>query len=180
MHQWRYEGEGRDAVPLNPDRLVIDLDPGPGTGLLECARVALVVRERLGRIGLDTVPVTSGSKGLQLYAVLPGAHTSDEIRDTVQQLAQELTKAHPDLIVWKMAKELRPGKIFLDWSQNVAAKTTVCPYSLRGRDRPTVAAPRSWDEIEAGADGGELEQLTADEVLDRVARDGDLAAEITG
>ena len=110
----------------------------------------------------------------------PGAHTSDEIRDTVQQLAQELTKAHPDLVVWKMAKELRPGKIFLDWSQNVAAKTTVCPYSLRGRERPTVAAPRSWDEIEAGADGGELAQLTADEVLERVDRDGDLAAEITG
>ena len=80
--------------------------------------------------------MTSGSKGLQLYAVLPGTHTSDEIRDTVQQLAQELTKAHPDLVVWKMAKELRPGKIFLDWSQNVAAKTTVCPYSLRGRDAP--------------------------------------------
>lgn len=80
-------GEGRDAVPLNPDRLVIDLDPGPGTGLPECARVALVVRERLGRIGLDTIPVTSGSKGLQAYAVLPGAHTSDEIRDTVQYRA---------------------------------------------------------------------------------------------
>jgi len=112
--------------------------------------------------------------------VLPGAHTSDEIRDTVQQLAQELTKAHPDLIVWKMAKELRPGKIFLDWSQNVAAKTTVCPYSLRGRDRPTVAAPRSWDEIESGAEGGELAQLTFDEVLERVARDGDLAAAIAG
>jgi bifunctional non-homologous end joining protein LigD len=179
--QWRYEGEGRDAVPLDPDRLVIDLDPGPGTGLHECARVALVVRERLGGIGLDTVPVTSGSKGLQLYAVLPGTHTSDQIRDTVQQLAQELTKQHPELIVWKMAKELRPGKIFLDWSQNVAAKTTICPYSLRGRDRPTVAAPRSWAEIEAGASGDEeLVQLTADEVLDRVDRDGDLAAEIAG
>jgi len=167
-------------VQLDPDRLVIDLDPGPGTGLHECARVALIVRERLGGIGLDTVPVTSGSKGLQLYAVLPGTHTSDQIRDTVQQLAQELTKQHPDLIVWKMAKDLRPGKIFLDWSQNVAAKTTVCPYSLRGRDRPTVAAPRSWDEIEAGASGDEeLVQLTADEVLERVERDGDLAADIT-
>ncbi len=178
--QWRFEGEGRDAVPLNPDRLVIDLDPGPGMGLAECAGVALIVRERLGAIGLDTIPVTSGSKGLQLYAVLPGAHTSDEIRDTVQQLAQELTKAHPDLIVWKMAKDLRPGKIFLDWSQNVAAKTTICPYSLRGRARPWVAAPRSWDEVEAGASGEEpLVQLELDEVLARVARDGDLAAEIT-
>jgi bifunctional non-homologous end joining protein LigD len=79
-----------------------------------------------------------------------------------------------------MAKDLRPGKIFLDWSQNVAAKTTVCPYSLRGRDRPTVAAPRSWDEIEAGASGDdELVQLTADEMLERVERDGDLAADIT-
>ncbi len=134
--QWRFEGEGRDAVPLNPDRLVIDLDPGPGTGLHECARVALIVRDRLSGIGLDTVPVTSGSKGTPAVCrACPGAHTSDEIRDTVQQLAQELTKAHPDLVVWKMAKELRPGKIFLDWSQNVAAKTTICPYSLRGRER---------------------------------------------
>lgn len=177
--QWRFEGEGRDAVARGPDRLVIDLDPGPGTGLHECARVALLVRERLGGIGLDTIPVTSGSKGLQLYAVLPGLHTSDQIRDTVQQLAQELTKAHPDLVVWKMAKELRPGKIFLDWSQNVAAKTTVCPYSLRGRERPTVAAPRSWDEVEAGARGGQLVQLTMEEVLGRVERDGDLAEAIT-
>jgi bifunctional non-homologous end joining protein LigD len=179
VHQWRYEGEGRDAVARNPDRLVIDLDPGPGTGLPECAHVALVVRERLGAIGLDTVPVTSGSKGMQLYAVLPGEHTSDAIRDTVQQLAQELSKKHPDLVVWKMAKELRDGKVFLDWSQNVAAKTTVCPYSLRGRERPTAACPRSWDEVEAGADGGTFEQLRMEEVVERVASDGDLAASIT-
>jgi len=174
--QWRV----LDGERQNPDRLVIDLDPGAPAGLRECARVALMVRDRLGGLGLDLYPVTSGSKGMQLYAGLPGDLTSDQTRDLAQQLAQELTKKHPDLIVWKMTKSLRPGKIFLDWSQNVAAKTTVCPYSLRGRDRPTVAAPRSWDEIEAGAEGGELEQLTADEVLDRVARDGDLAAEITG
>ena len=179
VHQWRFEGEGRDAVMLGPDRLVIDLDPGPGTALPECARVALIVRERLAEIGLSTVPVTSGSKGLQLYAVLPGGLTSDQVRDTVQQLAQELTKKHPDLIVWKMAKEVRPGKVFLDWSQNVAAKTTVCPYSLRGREVPTVAAPRSWDEIESGAAGGELVQLTMDDVLARVERNGDLAVDIT-
>ena len=79
-----------------------------------------------------------------------------------------------------MTKSLRPGKVFLDWSQNVAAKTTICPYSLRGRERPTVAAPRTWDEVEAGAEGGELAQLMVDEVLERVARDGDLAAEIAG
>ena len=177
--QWRFEGEGRDAVPLNPDRLVIDLDPGPGTGLHEVSVVAVIVRDRLAELGLASVPVTSGSKGMQLYAGLPGAaHTSDEIRDTVQQLAQELTKKHPDLVVWKMAKDLRPGKIFLDWSQNVAAKTTICPYSLRGREAPTVAAPRGWDEVEAGAAGEQLRQLRIDEVLERVEQTGDLAAEI--
>lgn len=179
--QWRFEGDGRDAVPLNPDRLVIDLDPGPGTGLREVAGVAVIVRDRLAGIGLATVPVTSGSKGMQLYAGLPGgAHTSDEIRDTVQQLAQQLTKKYPDRIVWKMAKELRPGKIFLDWSQNVAAKTTICPYSLRGREAPTVAAPRTWSEVEAGSDGEELRQLRFEEVLERVERDGDLAAGVAG
>ena len=177
--QWRFEGEGRDAVPLNPDRLVIDLDPGPGTGLREASVVAVIVRDRLSEIGLASVPVTSGSKGMQLYAGLPGAgHTSDEIRDTVLQLAQELTKKHPDLVVWKMAKDLRPGKIFLDWSQNVAAKTTICPYSLRGREAPTVAAPRGWDEVEAGAAGELIHQLRMDEVLERVEQSGDLAAEI--
>jgi len=177
--QWRFEGEGRDAVPLNPDRLVIDLDPGPGTGLREVSVVAVIVRDRLSEIGLASVPVTSGSKGMQLYAGLPGAgHTSDEIRDTVLQLAQELTKKHPDLVVWKMAKDLRPGKIFLDWSQNVAAKTTICPYSLRGREAPTVAAPRGWDEVEAGAAGEMIRQLRMDEVLERVEQSGDLAAEI--
>lgn len=177
--QWRFEGEGRDAVPLNPDRLVIDLDPGPGTGLREVSVVAVIVRDRLSEIGLASVPVTSGSKGMQLYAGLPAAgHTSDEIRDTVLQLAQELTKKHPDLVVWKMAKDLRPGKIFLDWSQNVAAKTTICPYSLRGREAPTVAAPRGWDEVEAGAAGELIHQLRMDEVLERVEQSGDLAAEI--
>lgn len=176
--QWRYEGEGRDAVARHPDRLVIDLDPGPGTGLTECSRVALLVRDRLGSLGLDTLPVTSGSKGMQLYALLPGSLSSDQVRDTVQQLAQELTKRHPDHVVWKMAKELRPNKVFLDWSQNVAAKTTICPYSLRGRDAPTVAAPRTWDEVEQGAARGDLLQLRAAEVLERVERHGDLAADL--
>lgn len=177
--QWRWEGEGKGAEPRHPDRLVIDLDPGPGAGLPECADVAVMVRDRLGQIGLDTVPVTSGSKGLQLYAVLPGVHSSDEIRDTVAQLAQELSRSHADRVVWKMAKDLRPGKIFLDWSQNVAAKTTICPYSLRGRDTPTVAAPRTWAEIESGAGGGELFQLRMEEVLSRVEKQGDLAFELT-
>lgn len=177
--QWRYEGQGADALPQDPDRLVIDLDPGPGTGLRECAVVALLVRDRLEQAGLEAHPVTSGSKGLQLYAMLPGGHSSDQIRDTVAQLAQELSARHPDLIVWKMAKSLRSGRIFLDWSQNVAAKTTICPYSLRGRDSPTVAAPRSWKEIEGGADGDALDQLQMKEVLGRVDSGGDLALALT-
>jgi bifunctional non-homologous end joining protein LigD len=170
--QWRM----LDGERQHPDRLVIDLDPGSPAGLKECAQVALMVRDRLGALGLDLFPVTSGSKGMQLYAGLPGDLTSDQTRDLAQQLAQELTKKHPDLIVWKMTKSLRPGKIFLDWSQNVAAKTTVCPYSLRGKETPTVAAPRSWDEVEAGAEGKKFEQLMFDEVLDRLEADGDLIA----
>ena len=172
--QWRVDVEG---TPRNPDRLVIDLDPGKPAGLHECARVALLLRERLGGLGLDLHPVTSGSKGMQLYARLGGDLTSDQVRDLTQQLAQEMTRKHPDLVLWKMTKTLRPGKVFLDWSQNVAAKTTVCPYSMRGRDDPWVAAPRTWDEVEAGAeDPDELEQLDIEQVLDRLDEHGDLLA----
>jgi bifunctional non-homologous end joining protein LigD len=172
--QWRVV----DGERQHPDRLVIDLDPGSPAGLEECAQVAVMVRDRLGALGLDLYPVTSGSKGMQLYAGLPGDLTSDQTRDLAQQLAQELTKKHPELIVWKMTKSLRPGKIFLDWSQNVAAKTTVCPYSMRGKETPTVAAPRSWDEVEAGAAGKKFEQLMFDEVLERLEADGDLLADL--
>jgi bifunctional non-homologous end joining protein LigD len=171
--QWRVDDDGRRQ---HPDRLVIDLDPGPPAGLRECARAALMVRERLGDLGLDLYPVTSGSKGMQLYAALPGDLSSDQVRDLAQQLAQELTKKHPELVVWKMTKSLRPGKVFLDWSQNVAAKTTICPYSLRGRETPNVAAPRTWAEVEAGAEDGSLEQLMFEDVLDRIEEHGDLVA----
>lgn len=160
--------------PRNPDRLVIDLDPGRPAGLRECAQVALLVRERLEVLGLPLYPVTSGGSGLQLYAPLGGDLTSSQVRDLVQQLARELTTRHPQLVVWKMTKTLRPGKVLLDWSQNVAAKTTICPYSLRGRELPQVAAPRSWAEIEAGADRVDgLTQLMFDEVVRRLRTDGD-------
>ncbi|GIL34784.1 non-homologous end-joining DNA ligase [Phycicoccus sp. DTK01] len=174
--QWTVDDDG---APEHPDRLVIDLDPGKPAGLRECARVALLVRDRLERLGLELHPVTSGSKGMQLYARLGGDLTSDQVRDLAQQLAQEMTKKHPELVLWKMTKSLRPGKVFLDWSQNVAAKTTISPYSLRGRELPHVAAPRTWDEVEAGAeDDGTLAQLMFDEVLERVERDGDLLADL--
>jgi bifunctional non-homologous end joining protein LigD len=172
--QWRFDSDGQ---PRNPDRLVIDLDPGTPAGLHECALLALLVRERLERIGLSTAPVTSGSKGMQLYAALPGEQDSDTIRDITREIAQDLTRLRPELVVWKMTKSLRPGKVLLDWSQNVAAKTTITPYSLRGKDAPFVAAPRTWAEVERDADkNGTLRQLDMDDVLARMAGSGDVFA----
>lgn len=158
----------------NPDRLVVDLDPGEGTGLPECAEVAHLVAERLAQDGLDTVPVTSGGKGLQLYAPLAAEDDADAVRGYAERFARELAKAHGRTVTATMTKSLRRGKVFIDWSQNNAAKTTITPYSLRGRDRPTVAAPRRWDEVD-----GSLRQLTCDEVLERL-EDGDLMEEFAG
>ncbi len=176
-HQWRF---GRNHQPRNPDRMVIDLDPGAPAGLRECCRVALLVRDRLAGAGLACAPVTSGSKGLHLYASLPGRRNAEEVRDQARELAQELAAEH-DVVIWRMTKSLRPGKVFLDWSQNTAAKTTITPYSLRGRGTPYVAAPRSWDEVEEGAQSaGGLEQLTYAQVLDRVEAHGDVFGELLG
>ncbi len=170
VHQWTV---GRNGRPKNPNRMVIDLDPGAPAGLAECCQVALWVRDRLADRGLAAAPVTSGSKGLHLYAALPGRLNADEVRDRAQKIAQELTREHPDLVLWRMTKSLRAGKVFLDWSQNTGAKTTISPYSLRGKDRPYVAAPRTWTEIEDGAEEG-LGQLDLQEVLTRVAANGDI------
>jgi bifunctional non-homologous end joining protein LigD len=156
----------------NPNRLVIDLDPGAPAGLAECAEAANLIAERLADDGLAAVPVTSGSKGLQLYAALDGTNSPEAVLHYAKALAESVAKQHPKLLVAKMAKVLRGGKVFLDWSQNNPAKTTICPYSMRGRARPWVAAPRSWDEL---ANGAELVQLEIGEVLDRVAEQGDLA-----
>lgn len=160
--QWRIDDDG---TPLPPDRMVVDLDPGPGAGLAECSRVALLVRDRLEDVGLAARPVTSGSKGMQLYADLEGTRSSDEVSAVAKALAEHLEEEHPALITSRMTKALRPGKVFLDWSQNNGAKTTICPWSLRGRERPQVALPRSWGEVEAAAEGDEpLTQRTLDEV----------------
>jgi bifunctional non-homologous end joining protein LigD len=172
VHQWTVTRTGR---PRNPDRLVIDLDPGEPAGLMECAQVALLVRERLGEDGLETVPVTSGSKGLHLYAGLAGDLSADEVRDYAKEVAEDLERSHRSLVVSQMTKARRGGKVFLDWSQNTGSKTTIAPYSLRGRETPTVAAPRTWQEVEAGAeDVLGIEHLRYDEVLARIAEDGDL------
>ncbi|HJV97534.1 MAG TPA: ATP-dependent DNA ligase [Arthrobacter sp.] len=142
--QWKVDSHGRQ---LNPDRLVLDLDPGEGAGLEECVEVALLARAILQDVGLDPVPVTSGSKGIHLYAGLDGTRTSDQISDFAHELARALEADHPDLAVSDMKKTLRRGKVLVDWSQNSAAKTTIVPYSLRGRPTPKVAAPRTWREI---------------------------------
>ena len=172
VHQWRVDADGQ---PRNPDRMVIDLDPGQPAGLQECAQVALLVRDRLADLGLPASPVTSGSKGLHLYAPMPGALTADQVREAAKQIAEDLEKKHPKLVVSQMTKAKRPGKVLLDWSQNTGSKTTITPYSLRGTGRPFAAAPRTWDEVEEGAEeAGTLVQLTSAEVLERVARQGDL------
>lgn len=158
--QWRVDEQGELQLP---DRLVIDLDPGPGTGLAECARVAVMVRARLEDVGLATRAVTSGSKGMQLYADLEGTRTADEVSAVARALAEQLESERPDLVTSRMAKSVRPGRIFLDWSQNNGAKTTICPWSLRGREHPQLALPREWAEVEAAAAGEvELVQATLD------------------
>lgn len=161
----------RGAV-RNPTRLVIDLDPGPPAGLAECAEAAHLIKDRLAEDGLTAVPVTSGSKGLQLYVPLDGSQSADVVNGYAKRLAESLAKSQPRLMVSNMTKALRDGKVLLDWSQNNPAKTTICPYSMRGRARPWVAAPRTWQELAAPG----LKQLDTAEVLRRVDTEGDLAA----
>ncbi|MFJ2544402.1 non-homologous end-joining DNA ligase [Microbacterium sp. NPDC087589] len=158
--QWRFTPDG---LPGRPDRLVLDLDPGPGVGLTQCAEVARIARGLLTDLGLDPVPVTSGSKGIHLYAALPGQQTSDEISAVVKEVARLIETEHPDLATSTMAKAARGGKVFLDWSQNNGKKTTISPYSMRGRAQPWVAAPRTWEEL----DDPDLAQLDFASVLER-------------
>ena len=174
VHQWTVARNGR---PRNADRLVIDLDPGEPAGLHECCTVALLVREKLEERGLSAKPVLSGSKGLHLYADLPKRLPSDESTALAKEVAEELQAEHGSLVTATMTKAKRSGKVFLDWSQNAGSKTTISPYSLRGRERPHVAAPVAWEEVEEGAeDELGLEQLRFDQVLERVQEHGDLFA----
>ncbi|MBY0389286.1 MAG: ATP-dependent DNA ligase [Mycobacterium pseudokansasii] len=177
--QWRFVAEWtrRGAQELKPGpatRLVFDLDPGEGVTMAQLVEVAHAVRELIADIGLTVFPLTSGSKGLHLYAPLDEPVSSRGATVLAKRVAQQLEKAMPTLVTATMTKSLRAGKVFLDWSQNNGSKTTIAPYSLRGRDQPTVAAPRTWDELD---DPG-LRQLRYDEVLPRVARDGDLLASL--
>jgi bifunctional non-homologous end joining protein LigD len=173
---WRVQRKrGRPAEPGPPDLVVFDLDPGEPATIVECCEVALLLREVLHEDGLDPLPKTSGSKGMQLYARADHFSSSEETSSYAKGLAQRFEKSHPDLVVHRMTKALRPGKVLVDWSQNSAAKTTVSVYSLRARERPTVSTPLTWAEVEACEKPQDL-VFTSDDVLTRVAEHGDLFA----
>jgi bifunctional non-homologous end joining protein LigD len=163
---WRYPHVGR------PDLLVFDLDPGPPADIGDCCAVALLLRPLLTDLGLQPLAKTSGGKGMQLLAAISGL-TSGQASDLARSLAERLEQDNPRQVVSRMAKTLRRGKVFIDWSQNNAAKTTVAPYSLRAMRTPTVSTPVTWDEVgDCRADLG----FTSEQALERVAAAGDLLA----
>jgi bifunctional non-homologous end joining protein LigD len=130
-----------------PTMIVFDLDPGAPANIIQCCQVGLWVREVFDRLGLQSFPKTSGSKGLQVYVPLNTAVTYDDTKPFAHELARLMERAHPELIVSDMKKALRVGRILVDWSQNDQYKTTVCVYSLRAKDKPTVSTPVTWDEV---------------------------------
>lgn len=157
----------------SPTMLVFDLDPGEPATIVQCCQIALAIKDVLDTVGLMSVAKTSGSKGMQLYVPLNTPHTHAHASDFALAVAQLLEKQMPTAVTATMAKKERPNKIFIDWSQNSRHKTTIAPYSLRGKDRPTVSTPISWDEVADGADGEPL-SFEAFEVLERVEEFGDL------
>ncbi len=161
----------------SPSILVFDLDPGDPATIIECCQVALSIRSVLETIGLEAFAKTSGSTGMQLYVPLNTPHTHQHASDFALAVAQLLEKQQPNAVTANMAKKQRTNKIFIDWSQNSRHKTTIAPYSLRGKDRPTVSTPISWDEVSDGADGEWL-SFEADEVLERIEEFGDLFADV--
>jgi bifunctional non-homologous end joining protein LigD len=160
------------------DLLVLDLDPGPPATIVECTQVALLLREQLAEDGLEALPKTSGSKGMQVYAAISPT-SADNTSGYARELAQRLERDHPRLVVSRMAKNLRGGKVFVDWSQNNAAKTTVAPYSLRARPAPWVSTPITWDEVESCKRPADL-QFEAADTLARVDDHDDLFEPLQG
>lgn len=167
-HQWLVQS------PQEADRLVFDLDPGAPATIVDCCEVALWLRERLAADGIEAYAKTAGSKGLHLLAAVRGA-SSERTSEYAKQLAVEAERAMPRLVVHRMTKSLRPGKVFVDWSQNAARKTTAAPYTLRARPAPLVSAPVRWAEVEGCREPGMLEFLAGD-VAPRVRDHGDLLA----
>jgi bifunctional non-homologous end joining protein LigD len=164
-----------------PTMVVFDLDPGPPADVIDCARVALLLQQVFERLGLVSRPKTSGAKGMQVYVPLNRPDTTfEQTRSFARSVGQLLEKVHPDQVLTSMDKGQRTGKVFVDWSQNHLIKTTVCAYSLRARERPTVSTPLTWDEVEDGAPGGNGLQHEMADVIDRVACHGDLFADVLG
>ncbi|HYB83542.1 MAG TPA: non-homologous end-joining DNA ligase, partial [Mycobacterium sp.] len=150
--QWRFVAEwtrsrAKELKPGPATRLVFDLDPGEGVTMPQLAEVARAVHDLIADIGLTTFPLTSGSKGLHLYTPLAEPVSTRGATVLAKRVAQQLERVMPRLVTSTMTKSLRAGKVFVDWSQNNGSKTTIAPYSLRGREHPTVAAPRTWDEL---------------------------------
>ncbi|MGC0337921.1 non-homologous end-joining DNA ligase [Streptomyces sp. SLBN-8D4] len=167
-HQWLVD------APEEADRLVLDLDPGAPATIVECCEVALWLRERLAADGIEAYPKTAGSKGLHLLAAVRGA-SSDQVSEYAKQLAVEAERAMPRLALHRMTRSLRPGKVFVDWSQNAARKTTATPYTLRARARPLVSAPVTWTEVEECTVPGRL-AFEAGDMGPRLQDHGDLLA----
>jgi bifunctional non-homologous end joining protein LigD len=159
-----------------PTMMVFDFDPGEGADVLDCCRIAIRMRDRLRDLGLESFAKTSGSKGLHFYVPLNTACTFDDTKAFSHAMAMLLEREDPKHVTSVMRKDLRVGKVFIDWSQNDEHKTTVCPYSLRARAHPTVSTPVTWDEVEEALELGKPERLRfeARQVIDRVLKHGDL------
>ena len=159
-----------------PTMMVFDLDPGPPADIVQCCQVGVALRELLSAMKLKSFPKTSGSKGLQIYVPLNTPVTFDQTKAVSLALAQHLEREYPKLVLSKMAKALRKGKVFVDWSQNDEHKTTICVYSLRAKEEPTVSTPVTWDEVEKclKKKKAELLRFRSDQTLARVEKMGDL------
>jgi bifunctional non-homologous end joining protein LigD len=159
-----------------PTTLAFDLDPGEGAGMLECCEVGLRVRDMFAGVGLRSFAKTSGSKGLQVYVPVNTEVAYSQTKPLAKSIAELVERAAPDAVVSRMAKSLRAGRVFVDWSQNTEHKSMVCAYSVRAKQRPTVSSPVGWDEVEAAVDAGDQGALVfeMDDVLERVADRGDL------
>jgi bifunctional non-homologous end joining protein LigD len=166
--QWRIPPRARKP---RTDLLVFDLDPGAPATITECCEVAVLLRDLLAEDGIELFAKTSGSKGMQVSAPVE-IDDPERTSQYAHWAARRLEEARPELVVSRMTKSLRTGKIFVDWSQNNSAKTTVAPYSLRARDEPTVSTPLTWDEVSTGG----MLRFTSDQVLERVESHGDLFA----
>ena len=165
---------------MQPTVVVFDLDPGAPADILDCCRIALQLKSLLEKLKLKSFPKTSGSKGLQVYVPLNRAATYDQTKAFARAVAGELEKASPQTVVSNMQKSLRTGKVFVDWSQNDDHKTTVCVYSMRAKERPTVSTPVEWDEVEIALKKNQADMLAfePEDVLKRIDKNGDLFAPV--